>query len=345
MEAPTDPARQTPSRRANQWWIQLREAPHDADLRRRVVAWRSASPENEAAWNRLLQLDRLAGHVTPAHADGWRAYLDKRRSARQEPDSADAPAIAQVAKRCRRPRWLVVGLSVAVAASLAVVAAPGVLLRLQSDHLTSTAELRAISLEDGSTVTLSAASAIAVSFSAGERLVTLLEGEAFFQVTRDTSRPFRVDAGPLQTTVLGTAFDVRRANDDVTVDVQEGVVEVGVSQAGRSGGRRGERLEAGESISIDRKGAIRRTFLPPQLVGAWRQGRLLTQEVPLRDAVEQLRRYFDGLIILTDAALGDRHITGAYTLSEPENALRAIAQAHGAVVRQITPWILVISPL
>lgn len=335
MEAPTDPARQTPSRRANRWWIQLREAPHDADLRRRFEAWRSASPENEAAWLKLERLDRLASHVGPSH-EGWRAYLEKRRTAAdREP--------ASVARMARRgPRWLVGGICAAVVAALTIVAVPAALVRLQSDHLTSTAELRTVDLEDGSTVTLSAASAIAVSFSGGERLVTLLEGEAFFQVRRDPRRPFQVLAGSVRTTVLGTSFDVRRAGDDVTIDVQEGVVEV--VKTGRPGERRGERLEAGDSISVDGKGASRRTSLPPQLIGAWRQGRLLTQEVPLRDAVEQLRRHFDGMIILIDTKLGDRHITGAYTLSEPENALRAIARAHGAVVRRITPWILVISP-
>lgn len=342
MEAPTDPARQTPSRRANRWWIMLREAPRDAELRRRFEAWRSASPENDAAWARLQRLDRLAGDVAPAHADGWRAWLAERRASTGE--GADAVADLAVARDARRRRWVLASLGVAVAASLAFVAAPAALLRLQSDHVTSTAELRSIDLEDGSTVTLSAASAIAVSFSGGERRVTLLEGEAFFQVRRDAGRPFRVRAGAVQTTVIGTAFDVRRAGDDVTVDVQEGVVEVGVAQAGRADAPRAERLEAGESISIDGRGAARRTVVPPQFVGEWRRGRLLTQEVPLRDAVEQLRRHFGGMIVLTDTALGDRHITGAYTLSEPEDALRAIARAHGAVVRRITPWILVISP-
>lgn len=337
MEAPTDPGQQTPSRRANRWWILLREAPHDADLRRRIEAWRSASPENEDAWVKVERLDRLAAHVAPVHADGWREYLDNRH---KRPGGATA-SVADFAtdRRARRRRqWLLGGICAAVAASLALVAAPAALLRLQSDHMTGTAEMRVVDLEDGSTVMLSAASAIAVSFSGGERRVVLLEGEAFFQVRRDPSRPFRVLSGPVQTTVLGTVFDVRRTGDDVTVDVQEGVVQVN-----RSGTDAGERLAAGESVSISGKDPIRRTSVPPQLVGAWRQGRLLTQEVPLRDAVEQLRRHFDGMIILTDRALGERHITGAYTLSEPENALRAIAQAHGAVVRRITPWILVIS--
>jgi transmembrane sensor len=67
------------------------------------------------------------------------------------------------------------------------------------------------------------------------------------------------------------------------------------------------------------------------------------QNVPLREAVDQLRRYFGGTIVLASTSLGDRRITGAYNLADPEDALRAIAQAHGGTVRRITPWFLVIS--
>jgi transmembrane sensor len=65
--------------------------------------------------------------------------------------------------------------------------------------------------------------------------------------------------------------------------------------------------------------------------------------VPLREAVDQLRRYFAGTIVLASASLGDRRITGAYNLADPEDALRAIAQAHGGKVRRIAPWLLVVS--
>lgn len=227
----------------------------------------------------------------------------------------------------------------ALAAMLAFVWVPVVLIDLQADHVTSTAELRSLTLEDGSTVTLSAESAIAVSMSPAGRQVKLLRGEAFFQVTGDARRPFKVIAREVQATVVGTQFDVRVGARDVTVDVAEGIVAVGKVGAGDS-----ERVGAGRTISIASSGKARRGTLPPDFVAAWRQGRLLTAEVPLRDAVEQLRRHFDGAIVLTDSALGDRPITGAYTLSEPESALRAIASAHGAVVRRVTPWLLVISP-
>jgi len=340
MEAPTEPARQTPSRQANRWWILLQEEPHDEVLRRRLDLWRSASSENEEAWREVERLHRLASHAEQGAGQDWRRFLAERRT-----QSTDRPRAGQSGptlnggSRPSRPRWIAAGAAAALAALLAWIWVPVVMVNQQADHVTSTAELRNLTLDDGSAVTLAAESAIAVSLSEGERRVRLLKGEAFFRVTSDARRPFKVIANHVQATVVGTEFDVRIAAGDVTVDVAEGVVAVG-----RVGTTDGDRLGAGQSLSIASNGKTRFAALPPQFVGAWRQGRLLTAEVPLRDAVEQLRRHFEGAIVLTDTALGDRPITGAYTLSEPESALRAIAKAHGAVVRRVTPWLLVISP-
>lgn len=352
MEAPTEPARQTPSRQANRWWILLQEEPHDERLQRRLDLWCGASAENEEAWREVERLHRLATHSHAASnptAEGagqdWRRFLAERRAASNDPPRSETarPGVKRRgrSKLPRQPqrRWLAAGAAAALAAMLAFIWVPVVLVDLQADHVTSTAELRRITLEDGSTVTLSAASAIAVSLSAAERQVKLLRGEAFFQVTSDARRPFKVIASQVQATVVGTQFDVRMVSGSVAVDVAEGIVAVG-----KVGAIDGDHVGAGQSVSIASDGKTRPGTLPPEFVAAWRQGRLLTAEVPLRDAVEQLRRHFNGTIVLTDSALGDRPITGAYTLSEPEGALRAIAKAHGAVVRRITPWLLVISP-
>ena len=47
--------------------------------------------------------------------------------------------------------------------------------------------------------------------------------------------------------------------------------------------------------------------------------------------------------MLTDGGLAERRITGAYNLADPEDALRGMARVHGAKVRRVTPWLLVVS--
>jgi len=317
---------------ATEWIMLLQEQPEDETLRRRFETWLAASPAHQAAWKDLGHVSSVAATMSPVYANRWAPFIAKRR-ARQ----TLAPP-GRSFKR-RSSRRLAIAAAVAVAASLAVLAAPPVVLRLEADHLTGVAEQRRIELPDGSQVALAPASAIAVSYEPGERRVRLLSGEAFFQVQPDANRPFRVVTRTVETVVLGTMFDVRRDPEEVTVSVQEGSVRVAAD------GTRGaaERLGPGQSVRVSSDGIVSRTSGAPQLVGAWRQGQLYLEEQRLGDAIVQLRRYFNGMILITDDALADQRITGAYNLTDPEHALRGMARAHGATVRRITPWLLVMS--
>lgn len=336
MEETADQARQLASREATEWFILLQEEPDDHDLRRRFEIWRAASPLNEAAWATTRHVSGLAAATAPVHADKWQPFVvDQRRRAARTP----AARLAGTVDVLRR-HWLPATMGAAVAVAIALSVVPAAFIQLQSDYTTGTAEQRRLELQDGSEVTLAPASAIAVSYDDGARHVRLVQGEAFFQVKPDKTRPFRVVAGDVQVSVIGTSFDVRRESGGVRVAVQEGIVQVGTLQdAFTATGR----LEAGQSARVVPSGELRRIDDPPHLVAGWRQGRLLAQDRSLRDAVEELRRYWRGVIVLTDDALGDLRITGAYNLDDPEEALRGMARAHGAKVRRITPWVLVVS--
>lgn len=327
MEVTPEAARGQAFREATDWLILLQEEPHDRDLRRRFDTWREASPLNAEAWVATERTSDVAAAMTPAHADEW------------------VPAVARRRAQRRASRWSRrgIGLSLAataLAACIALVAAPSMILRLQSDYVTGTAEQRALELPDGSKMTLGPGSAIALAFSAGERRLRLLEGEAFFEVTHDPARPFRVEAGKVEASVLGTSFDVRLDAQAVTVAVQEGVV--GVAALGE-GDPRVEKIAAGQAVRVASGRRVERSSEPPQQMAAWRKGQLLSHDRPLREAVDLLRRYYAGTIILTDGALAERTVTGVYNLADPEEALRGIVQAHGGKVRRITPWLLVVS--
>jgi transmembrane sensor len=91
---------------------------------------------------------------------------------------------------------------------------------------------RIVELPDGSKITLGAPTELATHYTANRRVIFLDRGEAWFDVTRNPSRPFNVLAGVGAITALGTQFDVRRELDSsdvehVTVTVGTGTVEVG----------------------------------------------------------------------------------------------------------------------
>lgn len=333
MAETPEAARRQAFRDATDWFILLQEDPADEDLRRRIDAWRSSSDLNEAAWHATERTAEVASAMTPAHADEWGPELLRRR--------AKAPHRNEPGTR-RLPRR-VVGLSLAglaFAACLAMLAMPSLLIRVQADQTTSVAEQRVLDLQDGSRITLAPSSAIAVELHSDERRIRLLEGQAFFEVHPDPGRPFRVDARGVETSVLGTSFEVRLDAGAVTVAVQEGIVQVA---AGREGRRSAESLRAGDTLRFNPEGSFQRSTEPPGSMAAWRQGQLTSHDRPLGEAVDMLRRYYGGSIVVTDDALSARTVTGVYNLADPEEALRGMVQTHGGKVRRITPWLLVVS--
>lgn len=327
----TDADAERASNEATDWLILLQEEPDDAELRRRFDEWLKARPENEPAWASTRRFSKMAALLPAAREAGAVAA----------PTRASAEVLA-IEPRTARRRWAMPALALAAAACLALWAGPAMLLQLRADHFTGTAELRQVDLPDGSRVTLAPASAIAVAMADDQqaRRVQLLSGEAFFQVRPDPTRPFRVTARDVEATVLGTRFDVRLGSDDVAVSVEEGVVAVASTGAPVESAAK---LVAGQFVRITNDGLTARGSEPPELVAAWRQGQLYAQETRLGDAIDQLRRYFGGTIVLTDGGLAERRITGAYNLADPEDALRGMARVHGAKVRRVTPWLLVVS--
>lgn len=79
---------------------------------------------------------------------------------------------------------------------------------------TAEGEVRTFPLRDGTSITLNSNSAVAVIYSAHAREVSLVRGEAFFDVAHDASRPFRVYAGQRALQAVGTAFNVRLMNPE-----------------------------------------------------------------------------------------------------------------------------------
>lgn len=333
MAETPEAARRQAFRDATDWFILLQEDPDDKDLHRRIDAWRSSSDLNEMAWHATERTAEVASAMTPAHADEWGPdVLRRRASARRHEEP-----------RARRLSRRIVGLSlagVALAACLAMLAVPSLLIRVQADQTTAVAEQRVLDLQDGSRITLAPSSAIAVEFRGDERRIRLLDGQAFFEVRPDPDRPFRVHAGGIETSVLGTSFEVRLDSGAVTVAVREGVVQVATGKEGRGNS---ESLIAGETMRFDAEGRFQRSTEPTGSMAAWRQGQLTSHDRPLSEAVDMLRRYYGGSILVTDDALGARTVTGVYNLADPEEALRGMVQTHGGKVRRITPWLLVVS--
>ena len=301
------------------WLVLLSEDPEDRALTARFEEWRSANPLHAELWMRTVRAYELAGKAAPA-----------------------ASKVVPMARpKPRAPLWsrrrIAAGAVMAIAACLLLLAAPPMLLGLQADHVTATAELRSLVLEDGSRVRLGPESALAVDFATGERRVRLLKGEAFFDVVPDSNRPFRVAARDAVATVLGTAFEVRLTADSVGVAVQHGHVRVDGGVPPRS-----ETLLAGDWVTVE-AARMTRGRRDADEIGDWLGGELVARDRPMTEIVDALRRYYDGMIVVQDAAFARTRVTGIYDLRHPATTLASLASSHDATVRRVSPWLLVVT--
>ena len=224
--------------------------------------------------------------------------------------------------------------------------APEVIAEPVIEYATDIAQIREQRLPDGSVVTLGAKSRIVVAYSDTERRVTLLAGDAFFDVERDPSRPFFVEARDSVTRVVGTKFDVRLRENTVAVSVAEGRVDVGrliqrEAETEATTLTPAASLIAGQQIVLP---AIASSTGIPEItaeqepiqfaalvsevdtgdVAAWREGRLKYAETRLADVVADLNRYYHGEIILGDDEVGNIVFTATPNADEIDRLLVAI---------------------
>lgn len=311
---PTDPLIEE----ATDWLLRLEEHSGDSGLRAAADAWRRADPAHARAWRRAER--------------AWRMLAARR-------PQADAP-IQHLASMPMAARWAA-GAAAVMMALLAVIYVPGALTRLQSDFTTETAELRQVTLEDGTVVHLAPQTALDVRFTADRRSVALLAGEAFFEVAPNRNRPFVVEARELSVTVVGTAFDVRISDESLAIGVQHGAVE---ARSGFAGSPAPVLLGAGDRLVVDRRnGQARQGRVQPDEVASWRDHRLFVEGATVAEVVDELRRYRAGWIVFTGGGIADQRITGLYDLRDPDAALRVLVGTLGGRVREVTPLVQVIS--
>ena len=341
MTENTDPLYEQASREATDWLLRLQEAPEDADLRREFEAWRQQSPHNAAAWAETKRVSEAMRQVKPRYARKWRPALTKLRdraeAGRAQPDdiSAPEPEPPGLGRRLFR-----LGAVTALAYLAVFIVGPDLLLSLRADFATGTAETRTLALTDGSRVTLAPESAVKIAYTPAGRELRLLAGRAFFEVTAEAERPFRVTAKAINVTVLGTDFSVDRNDSGAGVSVEQGRVRV---EHGSAVPRVAETLGEGEALRLSWAGRARRGRVALDEIAAWRRHRLIVRDQPLAAVVDELRPYHGGRIVVTDMALAARTVTGVYNLKDPGAALRAIARAHNAVIRYVTPWLILVS--
>ena len=294
------------TRQAADWVVRLRSPDRPANCETLFADWLRASPVHVREYLRAVEVWEGLAH--PA-AGSSRSREDLVREAGA--DNVVELSGTRTPSRADREvfRWRRVGFAVALA-GIFVLAYLGWQQTAVTRVTTGLGEQYSRVLPDHSVVELNTQSEIRVAFTASERRVELIRGEAFFDVAKDASRPFMVVTDLATAKAIGTRFSVYRSLTGTIVTVAEG--RVLVSDVEVTPGTQAE-AQPGRPVQM-REANVERTL-------AWRERRLVFDGEPLASVVEEFNRYNSPPLVVSDARLREQHISGVFGANDPQSLL------------------------
>lgn len=300
------------------WVARLDREGDNIILRAEIDAWAVEDARHvgallraEAAWQMLDRAAVLGGAL------GARAVQDADVGAGHLHSNFDGRL------KARSSRWAVWGglAASAAAAALMLSIAPLPWQQKPVEIETVLGEIRQVPLEDGSLAAVNTDSKLLVALKPEARDVVLERGEAWFQVAKDTERPFVVVAGDIRVRAVGTAFAVHKRADGVDVRVTEGVVEIW--RDGEEALKR--RVSAGDQLNIGQKGMAKAvpSDEPIDRALSWRDGQLIFDGDTLAEAADKFNRYNDVKIVVQGDEIAKSKMVGRFRTREVKSFARA----------------------
>lgn len=304
------------------WFVRLQGASGDPATSRAFRAWLNGDPRRAAAFEKVTEVwgapEFLQATKNVAKATG---FVAPRRKSRRRSLAKKAAAVAT-----------------AVVVAFGLAKAPDLMLHLRADYVTAAGEQRAVTLPDGSRVTLNTESAIALDFVKGQRDVRILKGEAYFDVRSGSPIPFRVAGHFGDVEVRGTAFSVKLDDREDNVVLSRGAVDV----ASRTQPQEHALLSPGEMVSVTATSISPVRKIDTERSLAWLEGRIIFDDQPLGDVLNDLRRYYSGRIFVANSAIERVAVSGNYKLDQPLLVIQSLAEAAGATVTTLPGGVVIL---
>jgi transmembrane sensor len=299
---------------AAEWLIALRENPTDPQVITAWLQWRQEHPDNPRAFSEIEEIWTMTG--------GAESALALTGSDHSQTSTPDQPSQHSNGRHRPVQHWLRWSVAAGLAATVIVSSLAWRTYRSADEapveYTTAQATQRELRLSDGSTLLLGGDSTVRVAYTATQRNIALLHGEAHFAVQHNTARPFVVRAHGIAVTAVGTAFNVRADDSRTVVSVSEGVVEVG---PGSTTDKRQPMLQStlrarvGQQVVLDDVVTGQRVTLSVQLRDTpapndWQEGILSFVDEPLHTVIARVNRYSQHNIAIADPTLGELRFTG-----------------------------------
>lgn len=183
-------------------------------------------------------------------------------------------------------------------------------------------------LSDGTTVHLNAGSSFKYPehfIDSGNRQVYLLEGEAYFEVTKDARHPFVVNTNAVNVRVLGTEFNISSYPEDAAINTV--LIEGAVSIYGNKeiyNKAASLELKPGYKASWDK---IKKNIIVEEVdtknYTAWKNGELIFKNTQFKNIIKKLERHFNVSIINNNARLNEQYFDAKFDIETIEQVLNA----------------------
>ncbi|HKS58118.1 MAG TPA: FecR domain-containing protein [Steroidobacteraceae bacterium] len=318
---------------AAQWFLRLHA--HDLSVAERFayLQWLKASPMHIGE---TLQICKLYSVLYP---------MKKQLFFTNEDDISNIVELSRensTASPSRtRSSWHIRALAAVLAIGVALLA--GSIVRrnwFPPTIETQASEWRSLALNDGSLVSVGPHTQLRNQFGGRQRLLQLARGEALFEVAKDASRPFVVDAELAVVRATGTRFAVSRRELEVVVTVEEGTVLVSRdrTQSNAVAVASGEQTIVGATWPpvVEQVNATRSL--------AWSNRHLIFENDTIATAAEEFNRR-NRVQLVVDPALSSQRVLGQFNADDPASFAEAIAASKKGVVVHQSRDVILLQPV
>lgn len=215
-----------------------------------------------------------------------------------------------------------------------LIAGGGLVYKYLADHAKVKADLQVSSiiyaplgarvsfnLPDGSKGMLNSGSNLTYTTPFNSNRQVKLEGEAWFEVTRDEQNPFEISSGGSTINVLGTKFNVMAYPEESYIEVvlEEGKVEfLDNAHANAITILPSERL-------VSRSGKITKSVTDPLKFKAWTKGRMVFNNDPMAEVARRIERWYNVQVVLADKELEKYSFRGTFEDDKLEEVFRLLS--------------------
>lgn len=176
-------------------------------------------------------------------------------------------------------------------------------------------------LEDGSKIFLNAGSELEFpkTFEEGVRKVKL-KGEAYFEITEDTKRPFIVNTGQLEVKVLGTSFNVKESqNGELSIALVSGKVQINDQKGNQL------MLDPKEMMVFNAEGEFFKAGFDPLEMTGWKDKILVFSSDSIEEVEYKIENWYGVQLDVKGNFPDNWAYSGVYNDEMLENVLRGIS--------------------